>query len=189
MTTSMISNSEVTTRGKAVWPIPEIQAWAMTREHAMPRDRGTCHAGIAEYLGQLLADTVTLRDMYALHRRKTAGPALQQRHLLYDRHFAGQHVLVDEIAQRVQTLGGVTTAPAHDLTERTLIPRVPDGFEEHAAHLSRLLEAHEIVLVVSRAAMHEISKFGTDEPTVSNVIRTNEAHVWSLVMHMAQEQT
>jgi starvation-inducible DNA-binding protein len=187
----MISCTHIPTRRKAVLPSPvhETQALNATRIHSLPWDRGTCRAGIVDYLHQLLADTVTLRDMYAMQRRQVSDPAFHPRYLLFDRHFAGQHVLVEEISERVQTLGGITIDATHAITERTLIPRVHNGFAEASTHLSRLLQAHEIVLVVSRATAHEISQFGTDEPTVSDVIRTNESHVWSLVHFMALENT
>jgi len=151
-------------------------------------DRGAGRDCIVKYFDQLLADTVTLRDMYAFYRPRTAGPALQKRHRLFDRHFSGQHVLVYEIAHDIQLLGGDMIATAReDITTRTLIPRDPDGFEEHSDPVICLLKAHQIVLVVSRATIHELSLFGIAEPSISNVVSTNEAHVWALVRFMALE--
>ena len=99
-----------------------------------------------ENLNQLLADTMTLRDLYKKHHWQVAGPTFYQLHLLFDKHHDEQDELVDTIAERIQLLGGVSIAMAHDVAETTLIPRAPKGREEVPVQISRLLHAHEIVL-------------------------------------------
>src|ERR1700681_2065791 len=93
-------------------------------------------------LNQLLADTMTLRDLYKKHHWQVAGPTFYQLHLLFDKHFNEQNELVDEIAERIQTLGGLSIAMAADVAETTHIPRPPQGREEAPVQLARLLEAH-----------------------------------------------
>jgi starvation-inducible DNA-binding protein len=181
--TTVTSNGPDTIHSKGVW-LPqnhETRAFAKTRGPSVPREGGAWRAGSVEYLKQVLAATVSLRDLYTLHRRKKADPVLHERHLLFDRHFAGQHALVDEIAQNIQTVGGDILATAPEITTRPLIAREPIGCAEPSVHLSRLLEAHNIVLVVSLATIQELSKLGAEEPSISNVVRTNETHVCSLV--------
>src|SRR5216683_3027012 len=53
-------------------------------------------------------------------------------------------LVVDAVAERIQLLGGVSVAMAHDVAETTLVPRVPKGREEVPVQVSRLLHAHEI---------------------------------------------
>src|SRR2546426_9946567 len=103
-----------------------------------------------EHLNQLLADTMALRDLYKKHHWQVAGPTFYQLHLLFDKHYEQQNELVDAIAERIQLLGGVSLAMAHDVAETTLIPRPPKGREEPAVQISRLLHAHEIVLKGAR---------------------------------------
>src|SRR5215471_4385585 len=89
-------------------------------------------------LNQLLADTMTLRDLYKKHHWQVAGPTFYQLHLLFDKHYDEQNALVDTIAERIQLLGGVSIAMAHDIAEMTLIPRPPKGREEvQARNLNR----------------------------------------------------
>src|SRR5438270_12219984 len=88
-------------------------------------------------LNQLLADTMTLRDLYKKHHWQVAGPTFYQLHLLFDKHFAEQSELVDGIAERIQSLGGVSIAMAHDVAEMTLIPRPPRGRDELPMQLAR----------------------------------------------------
>src|SRR5437763_5218052 len=80
-----------------------------------------------EKLNQILADTMTLRDMYKKHHWQVFGPTFYQLHLLFDKHFAEQVELVDAIAERIQTLGGVAIAMAPDVAETTRVARPPRG--------------------------------------------------------------
>src|ERR1700727_2565490 len=102
-------------------------------------------------LNQLLADTITLRDLYKKHHWQVSGPTFYQLHLLFDKHFNEQSDLVDQIAERIMMRGGVSIAMSADVAEMTLVPRPPKGREEVPVQTSRLLHAHEIVLKEARA--------------------------------------
>lgn len=138
-------------------------------------------------LNQMLADTMTLRDMYKKHHWQVVGPTFYQLHLLYDKHYEEQSGLVDTIAERIQILGGVAVAMAHDVAELTSIPRTPRDREEAPIQVSRLLEAHQIIL----KNCHEYAKQaddagddGTNDVVVSDVMRTNELQVWFVSEHV-----
>jgi starvation-inducible DNA-binding protein len=138
-------------------------------------------------LNQLLADTMTLRDLYKKHHWQVAGPTFYQLHLLFDKHYNEQNDVVDAVAERVQLLGGVSVAMAHDIAETTLIPRAPKGREEVPVQVSRLLHAHEIVLKEARAMARraaEAGDDGTNDLIVSEVIRRNELQVWFVAEHV-----
>ena len=140
-----------------------------------------------EHLNQLLADTMVLRDLYKKHHWQVAGPTFYQLHLLFDKHYEQQNELVDAIAERIQLLGGVSLAMAHDIAETTLIPRPPKGREEPAVQISRLLHAHEIVLKEARTMARlaaERGDDGTNDLIVSDVIRGNELQVWFVAEHV-----
>src|SRR5258705_4449857 len=141
-------------------------------------------------LNQLLADTITLRDVYKKHHWQVAGHTFYQLHLLFDKHFGEQNELVDTIAERIMTLGGVSIAMAADVAETTLIPRPPRGREEVPVQISRLLHAHEIVLKEARTMARQATEDGddgTNEVLVSDVIRTHEAQVWFVAEHVVDE--
>ena len=143
-----------------------------------------------DHLNQLLADTITLRDLYKKHHWQVSGPTFYPLHLLFDRHAGQQSELVDAVAERVMTLGGVAVAMAADVAEMTLIPRPPKGREEVPAQISRLLHAHEIVLEEARTMARlaaEARDDGTNDLIVSSVIRTNETQVWFIAQHLVDE--
>src|SRR5262250_2575766 len=138
-------------------------------------------------LNQLLADTMTLRDMYKKHHWQVSGPTFYQLHLLFDKHYEKQNELVDAIAERIQSLGGISLAMAADVAETTIIPRPPRGREEVPVQLSRLLEAHEFILKEARTMAKQAAESGddgTNDVLVSDIIRTNELQVWFLSEHL-----
>ncbi len=145
-----------------------------------------CKASV-DNLNQLLADTITLRDLYKKHHWQTAGPTFHQLHLLFDAHHEQQSEIVDAIAERIQMLGGVSLAVAADVAETTLIPRPPRGREQVPVQLSRVLHAHEIVLKEARAMARNASEHGddgTNDLIISQVVRRNEQQVWFVAEHL-----
>jgi starvation-inducible DNA-binding protein len=140
-----------------------------------------------ENLNQVLADTMTLRDMYKKHHWQVSGPTFYPLHLLFDKHYNEQVKLVDAIAERIQLLGGVSLAMAPDVAETTIIPRTPRGREPVPVQISRLLHAHEVILKEARTMARlatERDDQGTNDLLVSDVIRTNELQVWFVSEHV-----
>ncbi len=164
----------------------EIQPYGKIAKLPIALDEEVC-AESAENLNQLLADTITLRDMYKKHHWQVAGMTFYQLHLLFDKHHGEQDELVDTIAERIQLLGGISIAMAADVAETTIIPRPPRGREEVPVQLSRLLEAHEMILREARTMAKQATSSeddGTNDLLVSDVIRTNELQVWFLSEHL-----
>ena len=164
----------------------EIQPWGHLIRMPIALAESACKESV-ENLNQLLADTMTLRDMYKKHHWQVSGPTFYQLHLLFDKHYAEQSKLVDVIAERIQLLGGVSVAMAADVAETTLVPRPPKGRESVPIQISRLLHAHEIVLKEARTMARlaaEREDHGTNDLIVSDVIRTNELQVWFVAEHV-----
>ena len=138
-------------------------------------------------LNQILADTIVLRDLYKKHHWQTSGPSFYALHLLFDKHAEEQTRLVDALAERVQILGGVALAMSGDVTQTTRIEAPPRGREEVPVQISRLLEAHEHILIEARTlarAAAGLGDDGTNDLLVSEVVRTNELQVWFLSEHL-----
>jgi starvation-inducible DNA-binding protein len=168
---------------------PELQAYG-TVNLLLPLElEEPVRLEMTEQLNQLLADTMTLRDLYKKSHWQVSGPTFYQLHLLYDKHFDEQAELVDTIAERVQLLGGVTIAMAADVAETTQIERPPRGREEVPVQLSRLLDAHQVIIRQARALARRASTLGddgTNDLAVSDVLRTNELQVWFLSEHLVR---
>jgi len=165
----------------------EIQEYG-TVNHALPLElEEPVRLEMVNKLNQLLADTMTLRDLYKKCHWQVAGATFYQLHLLFDKHFDEQVELVDLIAERIQLLGGVSLAMAADIAETTQIERPPRGREEVPVQLSRLLDAHQVIIRQSRVLGRRASELGddgTNDLVVSDVLRGNELQVWFLSEHL-----
>jgi starvation-inducible DNA-binding protein len=144
---------------------------------------------MVEQLNQLLADSIAIRDMYKKHHWQVSGPTFYQLHLLFDKHFDEQIEMVDTIAERIQLLGGVTIAMGGDVAEITKIQRPPRGREEVPVQISRLLEAHKIIiqncLDISEAA-DKAGDQGTNDLVISDILRPNELQSWFIGQHLVE---
>ena len=144
---------------------------------------------MTEQLNQLLADSMTLRDLYKKSHWQVAGPTFYQLHLLFDKHFGEQVEIVDAIAERVQLLGGLAIAMAPDVAETTQIERPPRGREEVPVLISRLLNAHQVIIRECRELAERATKLGdqgTNDMVVSDVLRANELQAWFLSEHLVE---
>lgn len=141
-------------------------------------------------LNQILADSMMLRDLYKKHHWQASGATFRELHLLFDKHYEEQVGLVDALAERIQVLGGVAVAVPQDVTEMTRILRPLKGREEVSVQLSRLLEAHETILIDARAVAARAAERGddgTNDLLVGGVVRTHEMQVWFLSEHLIDE--
>ena len=164
----------------------ELQAFGTVRQFPLGLAYET-RMYSCQRLNQLLADTQILYALYKKHHWLMRGATFSQLHLLLDKHADEQRTLVDTIAERVQTLGGVAVGDPRHVAEITKVPRPPDGCEEVPAMLSRLLEAHEIILSDAHDAATRVAALGDDgsnDLIVSAVIRTGELQAWFLAEHL-----
>jgi starvation-inducible DNA-binding protein len=164
----------------------EIQAFGTARQFPLGLSRDA-RLYSCERLNQILADTQILYALYKKHHWLMRGPTFYQLHLLLDKHAGEQLALIDTIAERVQTLGGVAIGDPRHVAEITRVPRPPNGCEEVPAMLSRLLEAHEMILIDAHEAAGRAAKLGddgTNDLIVSDVIRTGEMQAWFLAEHL-----
>ena len=138
-------------------------------------------------VNQILADTIILYHLYKKHHWMMRGHTFYQLHLLLDKHADEQLELIDAMGERVQTLGGVAIADPRHVAEVTKLKRPPNGVEEVPMMLSRLLEAHELIIGELRQAIDKTTTnqdSGTNDLLVSQILRTNELQVWFLAEHL-----
>jgi len=146
-------------------------------------------AEMVHRLNEILADTIMLRDLYKKCHWQVSGPTFYQLHLLFDKHAGEQDELVDQLAERVQTLGGIAVGVPHDVAEMTSLERPPRGREEVPVQISRLLDSHEAVIAETRLGAKratELGDDGTNDLLISDVLRTNELQAWFLYEHVVK---
>lgn len=165
---------------------PEIQRYGTLRRLpiALPDD---AKSSSCEALNEILADTMILYSLYKKHHWLVAGPTFYQLHLLFDKHAEEQAELIDDLAERVQALGGIAVGDPRHAAELTTVPRPPDGAEEVGVMIDRTLHAHEIVIEKIRAAIkttEESEDWGTNDLLMGDVLRRHELQVWFLAEHV-----
>lgn len=139
-------------------------------------------------LNRLLAHSMALRDLYKKAHWQTSGAVFYALHLMFDKHYEQQLEIIDTVAERVQVLGGVALATAHDLVQESRIARAPSGAETPTQQLRGLLEAHEFMLTEARPLARAATEYGddgTNDLIVSDLIRTNELQAWFVGEHLA----
>jgi starvation-inducible DNA-binding protein len=164
----------------------EIQSFATLRTLPIALSADARSSSCAA-LNEILADTMILYAMYKKHHWNVAGPTFYQLHLLFDKHAEEQSELIDDLAERVQTLGGIAVGDPRHAAELTTIERPPNGAEEVAVMIDRTLAAHETVITKVRAAIKATEKtedWGSNDLLMSDVLRTNELQVWFLSEHV-----
>ena len=144
----------------------------------------------AQLLNAVLADSMIMYALYKKHHWLVAGPTFYQLHLLFDKHADEQLELIDLLAERVQSLGGIAVGDPRHAAELSTIERPPNGAEEVPAMIHRLLDAHETVITKVRAAIKKTDKnedWGSNDLLMSDVLRRNELQVWFISAHLVDE--
>ncbi len=185
----MAKNKSKEDVAQPVYDIPanEIQPFGTLKDLPLGLDDNARAASVAS-LNQVLADTIAIRDMYKKHHWQVSGATFYSLHLLLDKHYEEQANLVDAVAERIMTLGGISIAMAHDVAEMTRVARPPKGREDVPTQISRLLKAHEQILTYAREAAEQAGDAGdegTNDLLISEVVRTGEMQVWFLAEHLA----
>ena len=116
-------------------------------------------------LNGILADSMILYSLYKKHHWLVAGPTFYQLHLLFDKHAEEQSALIDQLAERVQSLGGIAVGDPRHAAELTTIDRPPNGSEDVPAMIHRLLNAHEAIIEKVRAGIDRRRRAGTGART------------------------
>ena len=167
---------------------PEVQRYGTLRQVPIALS-AEARGESADLLNEILADTTILYALYKKHHWLVAGPTFYQLHLLFDKHAGEQLELVDEIAERIQMLGGIAVGDPRQAAELTTIPRPPDGAEPVPVMIDRLLDAHETILEKVRQGIsttEESEDWGSNDLLMGDVLRRHELQVWFLSEHVVE---
>ena len=167
---------------------PEIQQYGTLRLVPIAL-AAEARAESTQVLNEILADTTILYAMYKKHHWLVSGPTFYQLHLLFDKHAEEQLELVDLLAERVQSLGGIAVGDPRHAAELTTIPRPPDGAEPVPVMIDRLLDAHETIIEKVRTGIkvtEENEDYGTNDLLMGDVLRRHELQVWFISEHVVE---
>lgn len=136
---------------------------------------------IAEGLKKVLADSYTLYLQTHNFHWNVTGPQFRELHLMFEEHYTELAVAVDDIAERIRTLG--ITAPGTyrqfaSLTRIEEVEEIPPAQEM----IRILMESHEQVVRTCREVLKTASDAGDESSTalISDRMRIHEKTAWML---------
>ena len=167
-------------------PLPR-RSWNPARSGSSRSNRRAMRALSSQELNGLLADSMMLYDHYRKYQWLVTDDAGDLLSIVLDEHATDQCELIDLIAERVQCLGDVATAPLQ-VAGLTVIARPPNGAEDDIpAMLARLLEAHGLVISRTRDAITAITTNHDDATTdlLQEMLRRHELQAWTVAQKLA----
>ncbi|GGO66595.1 Dps family protein [Bowmanella pacifica] len=136
---------------------------------------------IATGLKRLLADSYTLYLQTHNFHWNVTGPQFRELHLMFEEHYTELAVAVDDIAERIRTLGVVAPGTYKAFASLSSIEEVEDV--PAAADMVKILnKSHEQVVKTCREVL-KLAQEGNDESTaalVSDRMRIHEKTAWML---------
>ena len=136
---------------------------------------------IAEGLSRLLADTYSLYLKTHYFHWNVTGPMFHSLHNMFEEQYVELATAVDDVAERIRTLGAVAPGSYSQFAELSTVPETRDVPE--ATEMVRLLvEANEAVVRTARAAFPAAER-ANDEATadlITERMRTHEKTAWML---------
>lgn len=136
---------------------------------------------IAEGLNLLLADSYTLYLQTHNFHWNVEGPQFRELHLMFEEHYNELAIAVDDIAERIRTLGFAAPGTYKAFAKLSSIEEI-DGVPEAGQMVDILTTGHERVVKTCRAVLKH-AQAADDESTaalVSDRMRIHEKTAWML---------
>jgi starvation-inducible DNA-binding protein len=136
---------------------------------------------IAEGLKRLLADSYTLYLQTHNFHWNVTGPQFRELHLMFEEHYTELAVAVDDIAERIRTLGVAAPGTYKAFAELSSIKEV-EGVPGAADMVVTLTHGHEQVVKTCRDVLKK-AQDADDESTAALVgdrMRVHEKTAWML---------
>lgn len=138
---------------------------------------------ISNGLAQLLADSYTLYLKTHFYHWNVTGPMFTTLHQMFELQHTELATAVDEIAERIRTLGHVAPGSYQAYAKLTSI-KEDEGVPEANEMIRQLLLGHEAVVKTARAVL-PIAEDANDQPTADLLTQRMQLHektAWMLRM-------
>lgn len=136
---------------------------------------------VAEGLKRLLADSYTLYLQTHNFHWNVTGPQFRELHLMFEEHYVELAQAVDDIAERIRTLGVAAPGTYKSFAELSSIEEV-EGVPGAADMVVTLTHGHEQVVKTAREVLKK-AQGADDESTAALVgdrMRVHEKTAWML---------
>jgi starvation-inducible DNA-binding protein len=142
-------------------------------------------------LQSILADTIFMHSLYKKYHWHVEGEDFYQYHLLFDKHANELLPLIDLVAERIRTLGGIAPGLPAEVERNKQVNEGADPGPSGQKMLHNLLSAHESALKNIRSGIRISEKYeddGTNDLLVSDALRLQELQAWFIRSSLANKQ-
>ena len=154
------------------------------------------HIGITEKnlksvtstLSTVLADAVVLYTKTRKFHWNVSGESFMELHLLFEKQYTELEEAIDEIAERINKLGGKTIGTMKEFLDLTHLKEAPGKYPERKEMIKELLEDHETIIVHLRKAVDECQDEYKDAGTadfLTGLMEDHETNAWKLRRYFA----
>lgn len=136
---------------------------------------------VANSLAKLLADSYTLYLQTHNFHWNVVGPKFRELHLMFEEQYTELATAVDEIAERIRTLGVAAPGTYKAFSALSNIEEV-DGVPEASDMVAILVKSNETVVRTARSALG-VAQDADDESSaalISDRLRIHEKTAWML---------
>jgi starvation-inducible DNA-binding protein len=149
------------------------------------------HLGISEknlksvntLLSVVLADAVVLYTKTRKFHWNVSGESFMELHLLFEKQYKELEEAIDEIAERINKLGGKTIGTMKEFLELTHLKETPGKYPARKEMIKELLDDHESIVVQLRKDVDECADKLKDAGTadfLTGLMEAHETNAWKL---------
>ena len=137
---------------------------------------------IASILGKLLANEFVLYAKTRRYHWNVKGPHFNDYHKVFEGQYDELAVDIDEIAERIRSLGEMVAASLAEFKERTSLEEHPDIYPDAKTMTANLLKDHETIIKSIRSNIPQVGNFGDvgTEDFLTGLLEKHEKTAWML---------
>ncbi len=134
-------------------------------------------------LSVILSDEMTLYIKTRKFHWNVAGESFMELHKLFESQYAELEIIIDDVAERINKLGGKTIGTMSEFTLLSRIVEHPNKYPVQKAMISELLSDHEMIISELRKEIdvcaNECHDVGTAD-LLTGILQQHESKAWIL---------
>jgi starvation-inducible DNA-binding protein len=138
---------------------------------------------VIELLSNGLSNEVMLYTKTRKFHWNVCGESFMEFHKLFEAQYTELEEAIDEIAERINKLGGKTIGTTKEFSERSVIKESPDEYPDSMSMVKELLQDHETIIQQLRKDIDDCADKYNDSGTSDFLTQKMEDHesiAWTL---------
>lgn len=138
-------------------------------------------------LDSLLADEFLLSLKTRNAHWNVEGPDFHEKHLFFDEQYSQLDKIIDDVAERIRSLGHYAPATMNEFLKLTHLTEQPSQKNDGKGFVKELLSDHESIIVHLRENINRLADKFHDAGTsdfITGVLEIHEKMAWMLREHL-----